>query len=313
MPNSDKTRRKEAEKLRRIYWFEGVRIAMNAPSAYALEKKFSPEAFRRSDEGIPYHSNKWNGYKHGLHTPHDSVIDHVNQFAKGSRKEIKHVLWSILASNSDGPEKWLKEIGPELQMIVIDNDDAVCNSGARYLGKIERRASLDALACLTVLLKISLNNRDNAAGWKIALSICRVLLMLGSHFISRKIADQIFAFYEKYFFCKVAWDGQAFRLGSFQYSLRAKILDIFSKICISKETSNLTWNERARTMYRIFNGDFGYDLFHALSPLIGPDLSIGPPTEIHLNKYQKRIQLQNWGMENLASGGSERFPPCSML
>ena len=46
----------------------------------------------------------------------------------------------------------LRQLAPELQIILFERHDYFCiDGGDRFLGKLEHRASMDSLACLTIL------------------------------------------------------------------------------------------------------------------------------------------------------------------
>ena len=286
-------------------------MAMGAPTAYAVERLIEPESFGRKG-GNPIHRNKWTGYKHGKHTPNESLVARMDLHVGGSRKEINHVLWSALRQSNNASEhsiNWLRQLHPELQILIFDGDDNVRNHGGRrLLEKLERRASMDALACLTILLCLNFENGNYEQAWKFAISTFRVLLMLGHHFESRGIADALFNIYVERIFKKIKCDEKRFYLEGYTFSQWAGVLHLMARLRADTKGLLITWPEEVHYMCRILWGKCGFDIKFALDPLIGPDRDIGPPRKKTQEEFDQAIRMKNRAENNIFPYGNERFP-----
>jgi len=74
----------------------------------------------------------------------------------------------------------LRQLSPDIQELILAPNNQIRLSGAHhYLRALERRRSLDGLAALTLLLRLSLERHDQLLAKEYACSLLKVLLMLG--------------------------------------------------------------------------------------------------------------------------------------
>lgn len=315
-PNSADTR-DEIDVLRTIYWFEGLRIRAGVDTAYALERRIEPESFGKNSFGDPIRRNKWGRYRRGRHTPNDSMVTQANRKFPGSERDLNHVLWQVLKFNGDisgRAHDWLRKLAPELQLLIFENGDYLrIHGGRQHLAKLERRASMDCLACLVILLRLNTEHGSYERGWEYAQSVFRVLLMLGLEFDERRLGDEIFAIFKKRIFSLIKWDGYRFYFDNYDFVQSAHILHGFSLNTKQTKGRQLSWQEQVRHMCKILSGSYGFDLQFALEPIIAPDNEIGPLSDVEQTEFNRRVQIQNWGIENILSGGKDRFPPSRLL
>lgn len=303
MIKNSKRKRDTIERIRTIYWFEGIRSAMRAPTAYAVERMVEPESFRVSKDGVPFHRNKWTSYQNGKHTPSGVLITRVNQHVAGSGRELNHILWKSLGEGADvllHAREWLRQLSPELQILIFEEDDQFrIHRRRQFLGKIERRANIDALACLTILLRMNLALGEYQYAWDLAASTFRMLLILGAQFKKRRIADALFEVYVERILRASRWNGERFYLEKYDFSFLAGILYQCSLNAISAGGRSRSWSEEVKHMEMYLDGKFGFDEKFIFDPLIGPDRDLGPLSESMQAMLDQRVRLMRRGIEKL--------------
>jgi hypothetical protein len=303
----------DIDKIRRIYWFEGVRLATGTATTYALERVMEPEGFGRNKDGIPINRNKWAAYKRGEHTPKEALVARVNVRVRGSSREINHVLWKVLRQSVNVPTNsinWFRQLDPELQILIFDGDGNIRNHlGRQIMEKIELRTSMDALACLTILLRLNIENGNFEQAREFARSALRVLLMLGHHLESRKIGNDLFDMYIERIFNKIRWDEQRFYFDEYAFSQWAGVLHLATRNTTESDEHMIPSPKRVKHMCRILRGKFGFDIKFATDPLIGPDRDIGPPRKEILEAFDQAVRFQNRSVNILLSGGKKHPSP----
>lgn len=298
--------------LRTRFWYAGLCFRLGVSTAYALERRIEPSAFKRNGDNVSIHRNKWWRYRCGLHTPNASTCAQANRIAPGSAQELNHVLWRALQNESPVPVAGdlLRQLAPELQIILFERHDYFrIHGGDRLLGKLEHRASLDVLACLTILLRLNYESGLYDRVWDFAHRIFRMLLILERHFYERQIAKELFELYRERIFSLAQWEGQTFALNDYSYSGGAAILYHFANNNSKTKGRRLDWREQLKEMRRILDGNLGFDLKFLLAPPIGPDLELGPPLEKYALRRQQDLRVREWSLNNIISGGEGRFPP----
>lgn len=315
MTNANKFR-DEVDTVRTMYWYEGLRRRTTASTSYALERKIEPESFKKNADGDPIHRNKWPYYKRGQHTPSDSLVTRANSIVVGSARELNHVLWKALRAewDTDHAIEWLRELDPELQLLIFEQREyARIHGGSRFLGQLERRASLDALAALTILLRINHESGLSERTWEYAFSVFRVLLIMGGHFENRGLAEAIFSLYVSRIFRFVTWNNRRLYLDEYDYPWWTQVLQMYGRNTAQTKGRSIGWREHTHSMLKILGGKYGFDLKFAIEPLVGPDTEIGPPSSEEVRSLHREIRKKNWAVENLRTGGKERLPPAEIF
>ncbi len=301
------------ERIRRIYWYEGVRQATGLTSAYALERLFVPDGFGRNKDGILFNRSTWVTYKKGDHTPKPALVARVELSVPGSSEELNHVLWEILRESTQRSvhaQRWLRQLEPELQILVFDSGTRIRDHGwPRLLEKIENRASMDALACLTVLVFVNLDRRNFDLASEFTRSTLRVLLMLGRHFECRRIGNDLFNLYVERVFDNVRWNGRRFYLNDYSFSLWTDFLHRVADDSTDAAAYLRPSPEKVRIMCKILRGGRGFAIALAINPLIGPDLEVGPPKKKDLDTFERDVYIQRQSVSEMLAGKRKQgFP-----
>ena len=109
-------------------------------------------------------NSKFKLYAEGKHVPGAAFVEKVDLVVKGSSWALNHVLWSVLREQDPirkYAKGWARELVPEIQSLVFTPDYELRLHGNRhYLGSLERRASVDGLTALTILLKLCVEAGD---------------------------------------------------------------------------------------------------------------------------------------------------------
>jgi len=144
------------------WWFEGIRIALNANGPYGVEKRVEPDAYQKMKSGYD-HRRKWSDYKRGKHHPRLSLIEKAEKLVPGSATAFSHPIWNIGRLKpsqriSDFADAWLNQLKPDLQPLLFRVDEITGSNHRRgvttiVLKKLVRRADLDALAALSIFLR----------------------------------------------------------------------------------------------------------------------------------------------------------------
>jgi len=204
---------KEIDSIRTTYWFNILYKALKAKSALSVQRQIDPESIQKDREKEISHSSKWAEYRRGLHTPRLIILEKAETKVEGSIQAFNHPLWAILKADDFSKRKLslIKNLDPALQLILFDiHGKLIQSSNRHFLGKLERRASLDSLAALTILLKINLAEGKDEIAWEYAHSITRVLLVIGKQLDEYGVAEEVYKIYCRDIFPSVSKNGSSF-------------------------------------------------------------------------------------------------------
>lgn len=287
--------------LRTVYWFHGLRIRARANATYQIEKTFEPGAFRTDAYGGNYRLNKWNGYKIGLHTPKASLVDSINRKAEGTKDEFEHVLWETLRLSrpaAENVDEWIRRLSPDTQNILWAKKSSVTGGNRRIrkihskaLKMIERRASLDALACLTMLLREAHETDQQQLSFQIGKSLCRVLLMLGEFLIGSGICRPLYDYYETSILPLSSWKGTYFSFKGVDF--RALVGYLHDGLYHLEGVSlwRLTETEKMIYKLKLLNHAYGWDYMMLLNPIQVPSLEDGDYS--NCDDHQNLVAMKN--------------------
>lgn len=271
---------------------------------------------------IRHYRSKWSRYEQDRHTPKGKTLQRVEELAPGSTHELQHPLWEVLDLSTTtmmNGDAFLRRLDPEVQEIIFDSlpiGISRCFQRAAItqslLDKLERRASLDVLACLTWLLREASLRDKQVTARKVARNLHNVLLMLSIELHERKAALPLLEIFirdilplglERYF---RMWMVPS----DFVYaSARLNIL-VYQTKRGNKRT--LSWVQRVKIMHKLLQGDIGLDVKYAMAPQFDLNDELGIPEEV-VKDHCRETRLREWGWEQIMSGEHERFPPTELL
>lgn len=312
-------KRDQADVLRVRYWYEGLRQRTGLATAYKLEQHFEPESFRKQD-GVTSNRCKWQRYAVGRHTPQAKWAARVDARVPGSLQELQHPLWAVLKhqpSRATMSEAFLQQLKPNVQAVLLEPVGGVevywqrARTTGVLIRKLERIASMDALAALTWLLRESVaqGNRKNAE--HLASSIYAVLLIMGIEWQNRELAEPLMRLFAYRILPLGSPPHLQFCMSSQDMLECSAALNLIVYQTTEGRRRNLTWLQRVHIMRRLLSGMTGIDVVHALAPRYMPVGSDVPEEVMHRLEQDER--WRQWGWSSINSTQPEPFPPQKLL
>lgn len=305
--------------LRTALWFADVSSRLNATTVYEVEHTLEPEAFGKNGDGDYFHRNKWTKYKVGKHTPNDSLVARVDTRLPGTERILNHVLWEVLQTQQeiDGhTSDWLRQLVPDIQQIIFKthsygtgNSHQRLIPNRRMLIMLERRAGIDSLACLTILLRESCVQGESAHTFDIGRSLYRVLLILGTTIPIGKIYLELLDVYRARIYSMARHKGLRFRFEDFDFMEATHLLRELLLALEDNNRSGVRWGDSVRAMCKLLDGGYGFDVKFALDPPIGPDDPLSESNAAAYREFERLERFRQWGKVSIKTGGHERFPP----
>lgn len=249
---------KEIDSIRTIYWLNVLLKALNAKSALSVQRQIDPESIQKDGEKEISHSSKWAEYRRGLHEPRLRTLEKAEAKVEGSLLAFNHPLWTILKADDFSKRKvsLIKSLDPALQPILFDiHGKLIQSSNRHFLGKLERRASLDSLAALTILLKVNLAEGKDEIAWEYAHSIAKVLIVIGKQLDGYEVGEKILEFYCRSILPNVRLNNLVFYTGKYLTLLLFSYL-LHDKLAKWSDRSILVMspNEQANSILKLING-----------------------------------------------------------
>lgn len=281
MADKRKPRRdNEVDAARTINWFRTLCEHFGDERPRHIQRALDPNSLSENAYGKKIANCKFKLYAEGEHVPYAAFVEKADQVVKGSDWALNHVLWRVL--REQGPIRkyakgWMRELVPEIQAVVFTPDNDLRLRGDRhYLGSLERRASVDGLAALTILLKLSLEAGDTEQAWNLAHCIFKVLMIIGPELDEQTIAERVFYLYVNRIFSLVSCYGLVLDLRSYPFLKMAYQLE-----ALAEKLRQQHGNYRDRKMpsfyaLQVLNGQ-RYSLKESFQPpvkLLSPATSI---------------------------------------
>lgn len=202
-------KRDPIDSIRTRYWYGMLQMKADLSSAYALERRFEPEAFVESGP-VRYHRNKWPAYRDGRRTPRASLVARVDAQLPGSARQIDHVLWRALRVRKPVlpvVDLWVRELEPYLQRLVFEKtarDPASARRrrqvDSRLFNTLGRNPTLDSLACLTMFLREASERGNAELAYQAIAPILDILIVNCALLPMYTMADELFEFYKNEIF-----------------------------------------------------------------------------------------------------------------
>ncbi len=216
------------DEARTIWWFRCLSNHLETNAPRDVQRAVAPQTLAVDINGERIKNNKFLGYSLGKHVPNAALVRQAEEVVPRSSWVLHHVVWQVLRST--GPMKqhaveWIRQLDLDVQQIVLGPYGLSVGGASRHtLGSLERRASLDSLAALTILLLVRYEEDEPEWVWLHAYSIFRVLLLIGPYLERHGVAARVFELYSKRIFSLAAFDGKRMDLSNYDYVFAANHL-----------------------------------------------------------------------------------------
>lgn len=225
-------RDEEVDSTRTIFWFRGLGERLGTHEPREIQRAIAPSTLGIDSTGDRIRNSKFLGYARGEHVPQNRLTEQAEQVVPRSALTLNHPLWKVLSTSAPIKRlalKWVREFDPDIQRIVLSHGVVSTGANRHLLGSLERRPCMDSLAALTILMRLNQEHGEGESIWECAVSIFRVLLMLGPMFVQRAIADRVFQLYVTRIFSQVERNGQRMALEAYDYPTRSLLLGMLTE------------------------------------------------------------------------------------
>lgn len=228
--NQRPPRRDDAvDKVRTIFWFQYLGMSIGSLHPRAVQRAISPMPLTDALGGT-IKNNKFWGYARGEHVPNAALVQRAAAIYPDSAYILNHVIWQILRNDNQTAvrsRQWVAQLDPDVQKVLIKQRNELTES-ERTIDMLERRFSLDSLAALTILFRLNHedeNVKDDGKGpesfraWMYACSIFRMLMMIGSQFVTDEVKNNVFdLFGQRVFSLATNFWGARFDFDNFDFA-----------------------------------------------------------------------------------------------
>ncbi|AKF47403.1 hypothetical protein SAMN05444506_104277 [Pseudomonas syringae] len=308
------------ELLRVDYWYEGLKQRTGLGSAYAMELYFENESFKRNANGtIRHYRSKWSRYEQNTISPKAKTLATVEQLAPGSTHEINHPLWQIMDSVDKDKEtnfdEYFKILSFDIQAVLFSGESVgISTCSIRepvtqlLLDKLERRAGLDALACLIAIMLEAKKRQRKSLMPKVALVLHNVLLIVAIELESRGVGSRILDWIIRNILPLGLLPHLDLWMTSNDYIHASAYLNLMVYQNPQRRGKRLPWKARVKVMGQLMHGAMGFDVQHAMRPQFELRSDIGEiPAEIS-KEFEQATSLRTWGWTCIRAGKVEPFP-----
>ncbi|MBL8507660.1 MAG: hypothetical protein JNM11_04295 [Chitinimonas sp.] len=268
-------RRDQLDVLRTAVWYSDIEHQLGGGSIYRIERILEPDAFRYKKHS--YHLNKWRRYKVGADTPRAALVERVDGELPGTAALLNHPLWEALRGRKPVKrllQEEMRRLAPAVQQVVFAGDE-FGTARRKPMGpvtrvtllKLERRAGIDALACLTILLRAAVET-DLEQAFDIARSLYRVLLITCVSVPLGSWTRYIFECYRQAIFPLVNSEEHQFDFDGFDFEDAVTRLNIWLLRLEDDGVIGVSHKESVRAMWKLTTGGYGLKLWWSFEPPI---------------------------------------------
>lgn len=317
---ANQQRRGISTALATAIWVNEIKHRQGCRSAYELERLIEPQAFGRNEYGDVYHHNKWSKYEVGLHTPNKKLVQQVEALSGGTARLLYHPLWKLLSNKTwdiADFDMWIVQLSPEVRAVLQDRRNTSVFGEAlskkingAQIKMLERRAGLDALAALTILIFNAAAQGDENSAFALGESLFRVLLIVCGFVPFCSFSSEIFFLFKARVFPLITRDGVGLDFEGLDFSEASSLLNRVMLILEDNELVNaVPPNATIRIKLQLLEGHYGFDVCFAMLPLLKPREPESENNKHLYDEYDRIRRRRDWGLSVLRENRHERFPP----
>lgn len=122
---------------------------------------------------------------------------------------------------------------------------------------LERRAGLDALACLVIMLRQAIGKDDSVFAQSLSWRVCRMLLVLGPTLSAMGIGTPLIQYFEQELLPLATMDGRHYQFWDQGYQSAARRLNAVASLVEADENRLFTDAERVALRFDLLDGNRG--------------------------------------------------------
>lgn len=298
--------------VRILYWYRFIGKALGTLEPNVLHSVIEHDGVRKRYGESP--NSRYLFYSRGEQLPRELITGIAEKRVPGSTAILNHVLWRLLREDvlisKRRAKTWLAEMTPEIRELAEFDSFGYVSLWVeeRVYRRIERRASLDALALLTLYIRVGIDEKDQSYCTE-ACAGClqRVLLILGPELGELGLAQEIFDLFARRIGVPLLEPRQLRLLSTSTDYIRAyRLLHAQAK----RYTQSAKRQERTNTAVRILRGNIVTAMTYTHVPFFEPDPNFFGPLPVEM-ATTKNAQIGNLMVtllnEGLLSIDSERL------
>lgn len=317
-------KKRPAKVMATTLWCLELCRRLGAISGNLLEKHFEAAKFGQIRQTEPSKNHKWSRYLVGQNVPGLKQVMKVEKLMPGYARLFFHPIWDVIdqkVCELQLTEMWLGRLSAEVQNVVFDMDSTQPSGSyirrpikKQWLPMLERRAGIDALACLTIFYYEAEAANDQALAFELGLSMFRTLQMVCTFEPFSTVGEEFFDFYRQEVLDEIN-DGLV-RIDFNEFNLTESLgrLDrLLHSLARRGVVKISTPKQRISAMYRLIAGDFGHDArcaFSAPLTLVDPVNCTNHDRQQQLDRHNRR---RAWGIETLDADKWGAFLPMELL
>lgn len=294
------------------FWYESLRRRTGLTTAYSLEQFFEPGSFIRGEsDSISSYRNKWIRYEDGIHRPQNALVKKVEEKCPGSGRNLVHPIWRVLDLNDQKVLKgdsFLRTLAPGVQAVMFSpDDDAPLIQSARLpitavlLNRLERKANLDALACLVWILR-QCTHESAALTNRVCFALHHVMVMMAMDLNAMKMARPLLQILVDLVLPLGMPARYRVALSVEQYIEASAKLNVLVYRTRPGSGKSLPWSMRTRVMAKLLDVTSGFDIFFAIGRPFQHDISAGTTSKELLALGAHEQREFEWGWACLRRG-----------
>ena len=297
----------EIDAFKTAFWYEEVKRRLNVTTSYEVEQKLDPESFVRDAAGDLMHKSKWSQYRGGLHVPMSPLVNKVDSALPGTKWIINHVLWDTLHEGVFGSgniESCIKRLDQKIQTILFKTESQGLSINyrridvsIRLLSRIENRAGIDALACLTILFREACEAGNAADAILIGQSIHKMLLVLSATNKFGFFDAVLFDIYRDNIYPLSPHNEIEFKFAEYNFSRDVILLTrLIYQAKVPEQYKDIS-EQKIKIAYKLLKGDYGLEVKFALATPTGPKSPLSEANQKDWESYISAEKYRAWGRE----------------
>jgi len=296
-------------------WFEMIRSELGLPSAYAVEHHLEPHAIHPKGDGTVKHDCNWAKYAIGDRGPRNARVEKVEIEVPGTTRLLKHPLWDILRKPSLSAletEIWIRTLDGDIQAILLrKNEQRNQNVMARgpvvtkvQLDMLMRRAGLDALAALVILVRKATRLGQSEMALKICDHIYQVLLITCLLPPFRLLVREIFDCFQRRVFSGIQHNDVGIDVAAFDCKAFVVLLDFAVRHTRNKQQLGNLKKDLARICCELFK----VRNIHVNFAVAAPHVNVAMRTCRFSNDLENADLNRAWGIRKILGLTIEKLP-----